>query len=144
VTTDISKGYSRYMSELITVDNLLETIKTLNSKNKNILVLCDEVFAGTNPEAAGLLSTNTIKKIMNSSNVVSLIATHNIKPTELEKNSNLIRNLYMEVDTSNNDVKHKYKIKQGLEKQSIAESIVRKFQKNKIIKNGNDILGSTF
>ena len=107
-----------------------------------MLILCDEVFAGTNPEAAGLLSTNVIRKIMNSDNVVSLIATHNIKPTELEKNSNLIRNLYMEVDTSNNDVKHKYKIKQGLEKQSIAESIVRKFQKNKIIKNGNDILGS--
>jgi hypothetical protein len=46
----------------------------------------------------------------------------------------------MEVDTSNNDVKHKYKVKQGLEKQSIAESIVRKFQKTKKIRNGNDIL----
>ena len=141
VTTDISKGYSRYMSELITVDNLLETIKNLKSEGKNMLILCDEVFAGTNPEAAGLLSTNTIKKIMNSSNTISLIATHNIKPTELERENDLIRNLYMEVDTSNNDVKHKYKVKQGLEKQSIAESIVRKFQRNKKIHNGEDILG---
>ena len=141
VTTDISKGYSRYMSELITVDELLETIKRLNAQGKRVLVLCDEVFAGTNPEAAGLLSTNVIRKIVNSGNVIALIATHNIKPTELEKNSNLIRNLYMEVDTSNNDVKHKYKVKQGLEKQSIAESIVRKFQKTKKIRNGNDILG---
>ena len=34
VTTDISKGYSRYMSELITVDDLLKTIKKLNEEGK--------------------------------------------------------------------------------------------------------------
>jgi len=144
VTTDISKGYSRYMSELITVDDLLKTIKKLKSQDENMLILCDEVFAGTNPEAAGLLSTNVIRKIMNSDNVVSLIATHNIKPTELEKESSLLRNLNMRVDLSNNDVIHKYKIDIGLKKQSIAESIVKKLQKECIIETGEDILGSTF
>jgi len=142
VTTDISKGYSRYMSELITVDDLLKTIKKLKSQDESMLILCDEVFAGTNPEAAGLLSTNVIRKIMNSDNVVSLIATHNIKPTELEKESSLLRNLNMRVDLSNNDVIHKYKIDVGLKKQSIAESIVKKLQKEGIIETGNDILGS--
>ena len=144
VTTDISKGYSRYMSELITVDDLLKTIKKLKSQDENMLILCDEVFAGTNPEAAGLLSTNVIRKIMNSDNVVSLIATHNIKPTELEKESSLLRNLNMRVDLSNNDVIHKYKIDIGLKKQSIAESIVKKLQKEGVIETGEDILGFTF
>ena len=141
VTTDLSKGYSRYMSELITVDDLLNTIKILKVEGKNMLILCDEVFAGTNPEAAGRLSTNVIRKIMNSENVVSLIATHNIKPTELEKESKLLRNLTMRVDTSGNNVVHKYIIDYGLVKQSIAEGIIRKLQKSGEIKTGEDILG---
>ena len=107
-------------------------------------VKCDEVFAGTNPEAAGLLSTNVIRKIVNSGNVIAFIATHNIKPTELEKESSLLRNLNMRVDLSNNNVIHKYKIDVGLKKQSIAESIVKKLQKEGIIESGEDILGSSF
>ena len=50
----------------------------------------------------------------------------------------------MRVDLSNNNVIHKYKIDVGLKKQSIAESIVKKLQKEGIIESGEDILGSSF
>ena len=140
ITTDLSKGYSRYMSEVITTDRLLDEISDLNNINDSVLLMCDELFAGTNAEAAGKLSVNVLKNLVKNKYVVSLFSTHNKKPTELEKTNSLFRNLYMYVDTSDNDVVYKYKVKQGFNEGNLAESLIKHMQKKGLIKHSDKML----
>ena len=140
VTTDLSKGYSRYMSEVIAVDKLLEEIRNISSIDDSILLICDELFAGTNPEAAGKLSVNVLKNIIKNKYVLSIFSTHNKKPTELEKTNNLFRNLHMSVDSKNNDIVYNYKIEQGFNEGNLAESLIKHMSKKGIINNSTQIL----
>lgn len=144
ITTDLSKGYSRYMSEVIAVDKLLDEIHNINSIDDSILLICDELFAGTNPEAAGKLSVNVLNNIVKNKYVVSIFSTHNKKPTELEKNNNLFRNLHMSVDTTGNDITYNYKIEQGFNEGNLAESLIKHMSKKGLINNSHQILSSYF
>ena len=142
ITTDISKNYSKYMSEVVSCDNLLEEINHVNRIEDSILLISDELFSGTNPEAAGKLLTNLLKNIVKNKYVVSIFSTHNKKPTELEKTNNLFRNLYMLVENKNDDIQYKYKVMYGYNDGNLAENLIHYMKKKNIIKNSDMMLKS--
>ena len=126
ITTDISKGFSRYKSEVAVCNMLISAIEKALKKGEKVFVAIDELFAGTNPESCGNLFTNVLKFIVKSENTAGCMATHNKKPTEVEKTSNgIVKNHRMHVDiSSTGHVRNLYKVIEGALDESIAESII--------------------
>ena len=142
ITTDLSKGYSRYMSEVVAVDKLLTELHNINSIDDSVLVVSDELYAGTNPGAGGKLLVNLLRVIVKNPFVVTIFSTHNKNPTDLEKEDPLFRTLHMSIDTSANDILYKYKIEQGFNEGNLAEALIKHMYKKGIINNANQILGT--
>ena len=147
ISTDIKNGCSKFQAETICVDKLLEVINNFK-ENEFCLLLSDELFSGTNPETSNILSVNILRHLYKKSNIITLFSTHNIKPTELPKEYDLIKNYVMDIDIEGNNINYKYKFinfydsSDELLKYSkkIATNLIKKMHKNKLIKNGNIIL----
>ena len=147
IGSDIKNRCSKFMSETISIDKLLNLINNLKEK-EFCLFLSDELFSGTNPETANELSVNVIKNICKNKNVLTVFSTHNIKPTELYKENELIKNYIMDIDLEDDNINYKYKfIKYDQDtdellniSRKIATNLVKKMHKSRIIKNGDIII----
>lgn len=126
ISTDISKGFSRFKSEVATSDKMIRRIKRTKEDGGYMLLLCDEQFAGTNHEAAGELSSGVLKYIMVSERVLSIFATHNSAVLGIEKDSNgIVRNQRMVIDKSSDGrLINRYKVIDGAKLDSVAKDIV--------------------
>lgn len=144
VTTDISKGYSRYMSEVAMCDQMISFIEYAKKNNINVVVFVDELFAGTNHDAAGKLGSNVLKYVADSPCACGVFAGHNDMLLQVESNSNgAVKNMRMEVEIlEDGTVKNKYKIKKGALNESIAENIIKNMAcaKNQISKKSGEIM----
>ena len=144
VTTDLAKGYSRYMSEVAMCDQMIRFIEYAKKNKINVVVFVDELFAGTNHDAAGKLGSNVLKYVADSPCVCGIFATHNDILTQVESVSNgIVKNMRMEVEIlEDGTVKNKYKFKKGAVNESIAENIVKNMAcaKNQISKKSGEIM----
>lgn len=145
VTTDIEKNQSKFMSELIACDNIIEDNKILTGSNFGFLI-CDELFCGTNPHDSNLFATNFICHMCANRNIVGIYATHDEGITEFARRFPNVYfvNYHMKVKDDINELKYYYKIERGIIKQQIALALAADMGRRGLLKNADILLGEMF
>jgi DNA mismatch repair protein MutS len=110
LTDSIVSGYSHFMSEIITLKNVL----TEAVKNTKCFAVFDELFRGTNIEDALEISTATIKGITKFTNSLFIISTHlhQLKDMAEIKNGK-VATYFIECELNDNIPAFTYKLKDG-------------------------------
>ena len=110
LTDSVVSGYSHFMSEIITLKNVL----TEAGGSAKCFAVFDELFRGTNIEDALEISTVTIKGLVKFSNSLFLISTHlhQLKDMEEIKNSK-VATCFIECELKDNTPVFTYKLKDG-------------------------------
>ena len=111
LTDSIVSGYSHFMSEIITLKNVLTAAEEDNPK---CFAVFDELFRGTNIEDALEISAVTIKGLVKYPNSLFLISTHlhQLQDMEIVKNGTVATS-YIECSLNNNLPVFTYKLKDG-------------------------------
>ncbi|MEO5684384.1 MAG: hypothetical protein ABIQ88_17215 [Chitinophagaceae bacterium] len=110
LTDSIVSGYSHFMSEIITLKNVLEEA----AGNATCFAVFDELFRGTNIEDALEISTTTIKGLANFPHSLFFISTHLHQLKEMEEvKTNKVTTLYIDCKLSNDIPAFTYKLKEG-------------------------------
>ena len=110
LTDSIVSGYSHFMSEIITLKNVL----TEAVRNSRCFAVFDELFRGTNIEDALEISTATIKGLTKFTNSLFIISTHlhQLKDMEEIKNGK-VATYFIECELNDNIPAFTYKLKDG-------------------------------
>jgi DNA mismatch repair protein MutS len=110
LTDSIVSGYSHFMSEIITLKNVL-----LEARNDaKCFAVFDELFRGTNIEDALEISTATIKGLTHFPNSLFFISTHLHQLKDMEEiKTNQINTCYIECNLADNIPAFTYKLKDG-------------------------------
>ena len=110
LTDSIVSGYSHFMSEIMTLKNVL----ALAADNAKCFAVFDELFRGTNIEDALEISTATIRGLVHFPNSLFLISTHLHQLKEMEEiKSHKVATCYIECILTDNTPAFTYKIKEG-------------------------------
>ena len=110
LTDSIVSGYSHFMSEIITLKNVLtETVE-----NKKCFAVFDELFRGTNIEDALEISTATIRGLIQFSNSLFIISTHLHQLRDIEEiRDSRVATYFIECELYGNTPAFTYKLKNG-------------------------------
>jgi DNA mismatch repair protein MutS len=110
LTDSIVSGYSHFMSEIITLKNVLN--EAVNGTK--CFAVFDELFRGTNIEDALEISTATIKGLVHFPNSLFLISTHlhQLKDIDVIRN-NQVTTCYIECGLRDNIPAFTYQLKEG-------------------------------
>ena len=84
VHDDVSEGISTFYAEILRIKQMMEESK----KGKNMLVLIDEIFKGTNSADRILCAKEAIIKL-HLPHVITLVSTHDFELCDLEKDDNI-------------------------------------------------------
>jgi DNA mismatch repair protein MutS len=105
---NISEGLSTFMVEMT------ETAHILNNSNENTFILLDEIGRGTSTYEGVSIAWSVAKKIVKDLNSFCLFATHYFELTELEKEYNEVKNVFLDsyID-DNGDLKFSHQVKYG-------------------------------
>jgi DNA mismatch repair protein MutS len=110
LTDSIVSGYSHFMTEIITLKNVLEDAE----KGAKCFAVFDELFRGTNIEDALEISTVTIKGLTRFTNSLFIISTHLHQLKDLEEiENNTVATYFIECELNGNTPKFTYKLKEG-------------------------------
>jgi DNA mismatch repair ATPase MutS len=106
----LEESVSTFKAELNRIQLILEELE----KNKNCLILIDEMLRGTNSRDKLKGSIGITKKLMSMEAYV-MIATHDIKLAELGRtHPEQIKNYFFDIEFQDGDLKFDYKIKPGI------------------------------
>ena len=133
--TDIESNYSRFMSEMKQIDELIRFCN--KNKNRKILVGCDEICSGTDPETASALVYNILVTLMQNKNMSLLSATHYSCMRNIEHDHPELKcgnYMLMVSHDSNGNLKFLRKLTRGYPKHSLAYDIITYMIRKKIIK----------
>ena len=157
ITDDINNRLSKFMSEIISVDKLIDIILT-SKDNEFVLFLSDEAFSGTNSETGDSFNGNILRFLLNNTNNITLYSTHSINSAVIANSSKKAAIYIMDTEISGSDVKYKYKIRrytgkvEPIEKRAdnrellnvsknVAVALVNKLYYDGLIKHPKVILG---
>lgn len=125
IVDDIELGYSHFYSEVLRVKEVAELMKT----HRNMLIIFDELFRGTNVKDALDASVGVVNALAGNRNCFYLISSHIIEVAE-EVNKN--RNVFFasfDVDMSTGDFPtYTYQLKEGITASRIGMHILRREQ----------------
>lgn len=122
ISDNLSSGYSHFYAEVMRIKNVALKLQT----NKNMLVLFDELFRGTNVKDAydGTLAiVSAFAKIRTSFFVIS---THIVEVAKELANKKNIQFAYFEIKQENGHPVYTYKIKEGVSEDRLGMYIIRK------------------
>ena len=110
LTDSIVSGYSHFMSEIVTLKNVVVEA----GKGEKCFAVFDELFRGTNIEDALEISTATIKGLSKFPNSLFFISTHlhQLKDMEEIKNGK-VATCFIECELKGNIPAFTYKLKEG-------------------------------
>jgi DNA mismatch repair protein MutS len=110
LTDSIVSGYSHFMSEIVTLKNVVsEAIK-----NEKCFAVFDELFRGTNIEDALEISTRTIKGLTKFADSLFIISTHLHQLKDMEEIINgKAATYFIECELKNNIPAFTYKLRPG-------------------------------
>ena len=119
VKDNIEKGISTFYGELLRIKEAI----IYQEKEKNMIILIDEIFKGTNYNDRILGATNVIKKL-NKKNSILFLTTHDFElcDTTIVKINNYHFSEYYEKD----NIKFDYKIKEGKCKTTNAKYLMKR------------------
>ena len=110
IVDNLNKGRSKFMSEVIAVDNMVDQVVNLKD-DEFILFLSDELFSGTNNETANLFIVNILKYLLkNDRNVITLFSSHCIDSLVLANSNSNVAVYKMDLDVSDVELKYSYKL----------------------------------
>lgn len=110
LTDSIVTGYSHFMSEIMTLKNVVSEAKN----EAKCFAVFDELFRGTNIEDALEISTATIKGLSHFPNSLFFISTHLHQLKEIEEvKTNKVSTWYIDTELKNNVPAFTYKLKEG-------------------------------
>jgi DNA mismatch repair protein MutS len=110
LTDSIVSGYSHFMSEVITLKNVVIEA----GKNERCFAVFDELFRGTNIEDALEISTVTIRGLTQFKKSLFIISTHLHQLKEIEEIKNgQVTTGYIECEIRDNTPAFTYKLKSG-------------------------------
>jgi DNA mismatch repair protein MutS len=110
LTDSIVSGYSHFMSEIVTLKNVLSGA----IKNEKCFAVFDELFRGTNIEDALEISTTTIKGLTKFADSLFIISTHLHQLKEMEEiSSGKVATYFIECGLKNNIPAFTYKLRTG-------------------------------
>ncbi len=131
LTDSIVSGYSHFMTEIITLKNVVE--KAL--QGKKCFAVFDELFRGTNIEDALEISTATIKGLTKFTNSYFLISTHLHQLKAMEEISNgKVATCFVECQLDGDTPAFTYKIKEGWSDLKIGRILFEKEGLNGMLK----------
>lgn len=110
LTDSIVSGYSHFMSEIITLKNVVEAAR----KGERCFAVFDELFRGTNIEDALEISTATIKGLVRFPQSLFLVSTHLHQLHDLDAIKNgTVATSYIECNLQDNIPSFTYRLKDG-------------------------------
>ncbi len=110
LTDSIVNGYSHFMTEIITLKNVVEEAL----QGKRCFAVFDELFRGTNIEDALEISIATIKGLTKFTNSYFFISTHLHQLKQMEEiNNGKVATWYIECDLKEETPVFTYKLKPG-------------------------------
>jgi DNA mismatch repair ATPase MutS len=120
LSDNINQGYSHYFSE---VNRVKETAQLLATK-KNLVVIFDELFRGTNVKDAHDASLGIISALAKIEQHLFFISTHILEVAEELSDSNLITFKCFESEYIDDQPIYDFKIKQGITKERVGMKIL--------------------
>jgi DNA mismatch repair protein MutS len=130
LTDSIVTGYSHFMSEIITLKNVL----TEAGKGEKCFAVFDELFRGTNIEDALEISTATIKGLSHFPNSLFFISTHLHQLKEIEEvKTNKVSTWYIDTELKDNVPAFTYKLKEGWSDLKLGKVLFEKEGLNKML-----------
>lgn len=110
VPDNIALGYSHFYAEVLRVKHVAEKV----SKSKNMLIIFDELFKGTNVKDAFDATVSVTEAFGKWDNCAYIISTHIVEAGEVLLNNNNIQFLYLPTKLDNNRPLYTYKLEQGI------------------------------
>ena len=131
LTDSIVSGYSHFMTEIITLKNVVEEAL----QGKKCFAVFDELFRGTNIEDALEISTATIKGLTKFTNSYFFISTHlhQLKAME-EINNGKVATCFIECQLDDDTPAFTYKLKQGWSDLKIGRILFEKEGLNEMLR----------
>ena len=122
IADNVSKGYSHYYSEVLRIKFIAEQI----SQRKNVIVIFDELFRGTNVKDAYEASLAVISAFAKVSKSLFAISTHLIEVADELKAFSCIDFKYFEIAIENDIPRYTYKLKEGVTNERLGLYILKK------------------
>jgi DNA mismatch repair ATPase MutS len=122
LSDDINMGYSHFYAEVSRV----KEIASLLDSNKNLVIIFDELFRGTNVKDAYDASLGVISSLAQINNNLFLISTHILEIAETLASTNSIIFKCFESDLVDNKPVYDFKLKEGISKERVGMKILEK------------------
>ncbi len=130
LTDSIVSGYSHFMSEIITLKNVLAEAEN----DAKCFAVFDELFRGTNIEDALEISSATIKGLTNFPHSLFFISTHLHQLKDLEEiKNNQVTTCYIDCQMTDNIPAFTYKLKEGWNDLKLGRILFEKEGLNKML-----------
>lgn len=118
---NLNSNYSHFYAEVKRIKNIALELK----KEKDMLVIFDELFRGTNVKDAYEGSLAIISAFAKSNNSFYVISTHILEIADHLKHKN-IKFVYLETLNENGNPKYTYKLKNGISNERLGMYIINK------------------
>lgn len=121
-----SKGHaSLFQAEMFRVKRQFDVLKRKEYIGKPCLLICDEMFSSTNP-VEGIAGSYAIATYMAKlTNLISVISTHYIYLTKLQKKCKRFKNYKVEVVIDANTITYPYVLLPGVSRQYVALELMK-------------------
>jgi DNA mismatch repair protein MutS len=130
LTDSIVSGYSHFMSEIITLKNVLAEA----NDDAKCFAVFDELFRGTNIEDALEISTATVRGLTHFPNSLFFISTHLHQLKDLEEiRNNQVTTCYIDCQMTDNIPAFTYKLKEGWSDLKLGRILFEKEGLNKML-----------
>lgn len=118
---DLSNESSYFHAELIRLRFIVDAIE----KGEKVFIILDEILKGTNSKDKEQGSEKFLEKLV-ALNARGIIATHDLKLTELADNSSSLFNNYFDTTIEGEDITFDYKIRDGVAQNMNASFLLKK------------------
>lgn len=122
ISDSVNKGYSHYYSEVLRIKFIAEQINL----RKNVIVIFDELFRGTNVKDAYEASLAVISAFSKVNRSLFAISTHLIEVADELKTHDRIDFKYFEIAIENGMPMYTYKLKEGVTNERLGLYILKK------------------
>lgn len=103
-----------------------EILNIINDDKRNVLVIADELFTGTNPDEGCATSIAIAETLANKNNVISFISTHYHNLAKFaENNSKTMSNLHFQINEKDGKYERDYQIRHGYSNQKLGIRLLK-------------------
>ena len=122
LTDNLNLGYSHFYSEVHRVKEIIEKI----NKERNLFVIFDELFRGTNVKDAYDASLMIISSLAKIRHNIFFISTHLLEVAESLETKDSIMFKCFESELVNQSPVYDFKLKEGVSKERIGMTIIKR------------------